>query len=71
MTTREKALKKLMSKRRWYDGTGIKEQDAWNYKGYLEKGLLTIEKQREILLACGYKLAQEEMWIASAEKKKG
>ena len=68
MITRNKALEKLMSKRKWYEGTDITEIKATNYKNYLKKGLLTIDKQREILLACGYKLAQEEMWLPATSK---
>lgn len=61
--TRLQAIEKLMKKRGWYKNSGIDEQKAWNYKRDLAKGRLSIEKQREILLACGYKVAQEELWI--------
>lgn len=69
MITRDKALLKLMSKRKWYEGTEITEDKATNYKNYLKNGKLSIEKQREILIACGYKIAQEELWLPAKEKK--
>ena len=61
-TTKE-AFKELISQRQWYNHLGFSPQTASSIKQRFKDGSLTIDKMEELLEQCGYKVAQEKLWM--------
>jgi hypothetical protein len=63
--TTVQAFKKILNERGLLISFGYSRFDAANLKRNHKSGGVTINKMHEVIKACGYKLAQEELWIKS------
>ena len=61
MTT-DQSLNLLLSRRAWYNGSGINENTARVYKKRFLENSLELETRIKILRAAGYRLVQEMKW---------
>jgi hypothetical protein len=62
MMTTDQSLRKLFSKRGWYQNSGIPEGTARSYKKRFQENRLELETRIHILKACGFRIACEMQW---------
>ena len=62
MLTTKQLFTMVISQRKWYEGSGLDRILAAKTKGNFKKGLLSEEKQSEILLKLGYSVHTPKLW---------